>query len=287
MLIVESRSPDVCRNLAIEEHLMEEENRCGPILFLWRSDRAVVIGKNQNPWRECRLDRMAADGVPLARRVSGGGAVYHDAGNLNYCVIADRSAYRPESAFRMVLEALDTLNIEGERTGKSNLSVGGAKFSGNAFCYRRRRVMHHGTLLLHADLERLGRYLGPVIHGIETKAVVSEPAPVTNLNLGMEETIQAIAASFASLYGGGSPTCLTDDALPEADLMPLIGRHRSAEWLYGSTPRFSVEINAARLEIEHGIVTAVEGPDPGWTGQPFSDIALSVSCRIDGGLIGI
>ncbi|MEN8255735.1 MAG: hypothetical protein ABFR33_09740, partial [Verrucomicrobiota bacterium] len=90
MLIVESQSLDVHRNLAIEECLMEQVVDQGPVLFLWRSDCAVVMGKNQNPWRECRLDLMRDESVPLARRISGGGTVYHDAGNLNYCVVVDR-----------------------------------------------------------------------------------------------------------------------------------------------------------------------------------------------------
>ena len=83
MLIVESQSLDVYRNLAIEEYQMEHATEHGPVLFLWQSDCAVVAGKNQNPWRECRLDLMREEGVPLARRISGGGTVYHDAGNLN------------------------------------------------------------------------------------------------------------------------------------------------------------------------------------------------------------
>ena len=112
MLIVESQSLDVYRNLAIEEYLMEQVTDRGPVLFLWRSDRAVVIGKNQNPWRECRLDRMQADGVPLARRISGGGTVYHDEGNLNYCVMVDRAIYRKDQAYEMVIRALDSFGLE-------------------------------------------------------------------------------------------------------------------------------------------------------------------------------
>ena len=107
MLIVQSSSTDVYRNLAIEEYLMEHAVDHGPVLFLWQSDCAVVMGKNQNPWRECRLNLMREEGIPLARRISGGGTVYHDIGNLNYCVIVDRTQYREEQAYKMVSEALE------------------------------------------------------------------------------------------------------------------------------------------------------------------------------------
>lgn len=281
MLLVESKSLDVYRNLAIEEYLMDQVMENGPILFLWQSEQAVVMGKNQNPWRECRLDRMREAGVPLARRISGGGTVYHDAGNLNYCVIVDRTAYREEQAYEMVLQALRTLGIDATKTGKSNLSVSGRKFSGNAFCFRRNRALHHGTLLLNTDLEKLKRYLGAMFDRITTRAIASVPAAVMNLGLDVDTLSLALAERFRSGYGGTDPLRWTDSDLDEGMLEPQMIRQRSDDWKYGACPRFVVDLPESTLEIEHGIVVQVKGQNSGWKGKPFAEVAYSIACEVD------
>lgn len=281
MLIVKSQSLDVYRNLAIEEYLMDQVVDCGPVLFLWRSNCAVVMGKNQNPWRECRLDLMRDEGVPLARRISGGGTVYHDAGNLNYSVIVDRTKYREDQAFEMVIQTLKTFGIDAEKTGKSNLSVGGRKFSGNAFCFRKGRVLHHGTLLLDACLERLDRYLGSMFDQIETRAIPSVPAEVMNLGLGGEELSSALVDGFQSLYGDGELFQWSETELSEAVFQPLLERQLSSDWQYGATPRFALELGGLRLEVVKGMVVRAEGQEDGLQGKPFKDAALSLIHQID------
>lgn len=278
MLIIESQSLDVYRNLAVEEYLMDQVVDRGPVLFLWRSECAVVMGKNQNPWIECRLDLMRDEGVPLARRISGGGTVYHDAGNLNYSVIVDRTKYREDQAFEMVLQALKTFGIDAERTGKSNLSVGGRKFSGNAFCFRKGRVLHHGTLLLDTRLDRLDRYLGSMFDQIETRAIPSVPAKVMNIGLGTEELSLALMDGFRSLYGGGELYNWSEAELNEAVFQPLLERQLSGDWKYGATPRFTVEQEELRLEVVKGVVVRAEGRDAGLQGKSFKDVAISLVC---------
>jgi len=279
MLIVESQSLDIHRNLAIEEYLMDRVAGRGPVLFLWRSDCAVVIGKNQNPWRECRLDLMRDEKVPLARRISGGGTVYHDAGNLNYCVIVDRTEYREAQAYEVVLNALETFGIRAEKTGKSNLSVDGRKFSGNAFCFRKGRALHHGTLLLNTDLEKLGRYLGSMLDGIQTRAIASVPAVVVNLELEVQEVSEALKGSFQSMYGNGRLASWPETGLDDAELLPLMEKQRSADWKYGATPRFVVEQKGLRLEVVKGAVVHAEDPDAeSRIGQPFFETAFSLFC---------
>lgn len=279
MLIVESQSMNVYRNLAIEEYLMDQVLDRGPVLFLWRSDCAVVMGKNQNPWRECRLDLMRAEGVPLARRISGGGTVYHDAGNLNYCVIVDRNRYREEQAYELVLQSLSSFGVCAEKTGKSNLSVDGLKFSGNAFSFRKGRALHHGTLLLNTDLERLNRYLGFMLDHIETHAIRSVPAEVVNLGLGMGEVAEALKSSFRSLYGGDACFQWTESDLEEEALKPLVVHQISDEWTYGATPRFTLEHAGATVEVAKGVVVNVEGKAVGdLAGAFFKDAAFSLVC---------
>ena len=273
MLIVESQGLDVYRNLAIEEYLMEWVADRGAVLFLWRSECAVVVGKNQNPWRECRLDLMRDEGVPLARRISGGGTVYHDAGNLNYCVIVDRLRYREEQAYEMVFQSLETLGVRAEKTGKSNLSVDGRKFSGNAFAFRKGRALHHGTLLLNTDLERLNRYLGSMSDHIETHAIASVPAEVANLGLDIKSVSGALKDGFRSLYGDGNMFQWSEADLDAVLLDILLERQISNGWKYGATPRFSLEANGLRVDVAKGMV---ENGEHG--GRPFRDIAFSLFC---------
>lgn len=273
MLIVESQSLDVYHNLAMEEYLMDELQDEGAILFLWRSGCAVVMGKNQNPWKECRLDLMEPEGVPLARRVSGGGTVYHDAGNLNYCVITSRESYCECDAYNMVFQALEPLGVKAQKTGKSNLSVDGLKFSGNAFAFRRGRAMHHGTLLLNTDLQRLGRYLGSMVGGIDTHAIASVPAAVANLGLGLDAVASAIKTSFESLYGDGGGSRREDSGAVAGQLGGLEKRQRSDEWIYGATPRFSLVANGLHLEVAKGLVQKGR-----FAGKPFKEVAFSLFC---------
>jgi len=283
MLIVQSQSMDVYRNLAIEEYLMEHAVDSGPVLFLWQSDCAVVMGKNQNPWRECRLERMRNDEVPLARRISGGGTVYHDEGNLNYCVIVDRLAYREQQAYDMVCDALSGLGIKAERSGKSNLSVNGLKFSGNAFCFRRGRALHHGTLLLNTDLERLKRYLGSMCDGIETHAIASVPANVMNLDLAIDAVSNALKESFQHVYPDAAiPVQWDIDAMDLKGFEDLYAKHRSDGWKYGATPKFELQIRGTRLEVARDVVVRAEGPlRSEVAGKNFSEIAFPLLCPID------
>jgi lipoate-protein ligase A len=283
MLIVHSQSMDVYRNLAIEEYLMEHVVEQGPVLFLWRSRCAVVMGKNQNPWSECRLDRMQAEEVPLARRISGGGTVYHDTGNLNYCVIIDRREYSEQQAYDMVLAALARFGVKAERTGKSNLSVNGLKFSGNAFCFRRGRAMHHGTLLLNTDLDRLNRYLGSMCDDIETHAIASVPASVANLGLSAEEVSSALRNSFLHRYrDAAEPVVREIDDMELQGIDELCARQRSAGWQYGATPRFKLEVQGTRLEVLKGVVVRADGPlHDSIEGKSFAEVAGSLLCPVD------
>ena len=270
MLIVQSNSTDVYRNLAVEEWLLDHAE--GPVLFLYVNSPCVVIGKNQNPWRECRLSLMEAEGVPLARRISGGGAVYHDAGNLNLSVIVPRTQYREEKQYELIFQTLEATALRHSvlsRPGKSSLAIAGKKFSGNAFCHRRERTLHHGTLLVNSDLARLGRYLGPELDGIETKAVASVPAEVANLaafapELTVEKLSAALIEEFQTLYAPGEVTRPTVEEqivagrgtspgaveMPEAELLPMIGKNSSRDWKLGHTPKFTFQ----GMEVEKGRV---------------------------------
>jgi lipoate-protein ligase A len=286
MLIVSTAKTDVYRNLALEEWLLDNVPRL-PVLFLYVNSPCVVIGKNQNPWRECRLSLMEKEGLPLARRISGGGAVYHDAGNLNISVIVPRTEYREEKQYELIFKTLEKFGIKASRLRKNSLAVDGKKFSGQAFCFRGQHVLHHGTLLVNSDLDRLGRYLGPEIENIRTKAVASVPSEVVNLSsfaprLTVENLSVALIETFREMYGGevGQASCLSGQAgslsyvedIPEAELLPIIGKLSSDDWKLNHTPRFKVTVNGQTLDVEKGCIT-------NFSGQPALDDFLTANSR--------
>jgi len=272
MLIVQSKSTDVYRNLAVEEWLLDHADRLriqatpgqegrGPILFLCVNAPCVVIGKNQNPWRECRLSLMEKEGVPLARRISGGGAVYHDEGNLNVGVIVPRTEYREEKQYALIFQALAKFGVNAVKLRKNSLAVDGKKFSGQAFSFRGQHVLHHGTLLVNSDLKRLGRYLGSEIDGIETKAVASVPAEVANLSsfapgLTVEKLSASLIETFRKMYADGG---MQNVNIPEAEILPIIGKIFSKDWRLGHTPRFQVTLNGQTLAVEKGRIINFDG----------------------------
>ena len=261
MLIVQSQSTDVYRNLAVEEWLLDHAPQL-PVLFLYVNDPCVVIGKNQNPWRECRLSLMEEEGVPLARRISGGGAVYHDPGNLNVSIIVDRTQYVEQKQYDLIFQCLETFGIKSSKVRKTSLVVDGLKFSGQAFCHRRGRTLHHATQLINCDLSRLGRYLGPELDGIETKAVASVPAKVANLSqfapeLTVESFSEALIETFKKEYGrAGVWECWSDaDVEKKGAATQLLGKNSSNAWKLCHTPKFIFR----DLEIEKGRITNLEG----------------------------
>ncbi len=191
-------------------------------------------------------------------------------------MIVDRSAYRDEQAYHLVLRALARCGIRAEKTGKSNLSVNGLKFSGNAFCFRKGRALHHGTLLLQIDLNRLNHYLGSMFEGIETHAIASVPAQVMNLQLDRNALIAALEEEFCAEYGVDNPLRWSDADVEAAALKPLLSRQKSAEWIYGATPRFVLEREYFRLEVQKGVIIKATGEsvDPDWIGKNFMEVAF-------------
>lgn len=287
MWIVETRRTDVYRNLAVEEYLLGAASE-GPHLFLCRNEPAVVIGKNQNPWKECRLDRLRAAGATLARRISGGGAVYHDLGNLNYSLIYPRAAYRADEAFSLALSALKRLGVDARLERKNMLTAAGRKVSGHAFAFRGNGVLHHGTLLVSTDLDRLQSLFPGDLVVEDTHAVASVPAATGNLSelrpgLGVRDVADVLAEQFRCRYGPA--TRLDDTEIERWDYRAIRERLGSKAWRYDRTPPFTVVLTSGwRLRVEEGVVRSVwktgsnagEGKTIGdagsWIGRSFQEI---------------
>lgn len=238
-----SPSPDGWHNLGTDEYFIENLSPDDMLLYFYTNHNAVIIGRSQNPWSECNLSAMERDGVQLVRRISGGGAVFHDSGNLNFSFIAGENIYNLERQLGMILSAVRALGIPCEFSGRNDLLADGRKFSGNAFCQRGNIRQHHGTLLISADLGRLQNYLTVDPRKLQAKGAKSVRSRVCNLNefvpeLDSETMLAALKDAFRREYGD-----YTELEAPDAALTaPYIRKHASAEWRLGKTPRFDLEI---------------------------------------------
>jgi len=168
-------------NLALERSLFDFVDEDTVILYLWQNSHTIVIGKNQNAYAECKVDEFIKDGGTLARRPSGGGAVYHDLGNLNFSIICKESIAKEHTYQRIVKDALSYFGIVSEFNGRNDLTVDDKKFSGNAFYVKDDVLCQHGTILINSDFKELSKYLTPDISKLERNHVKSVESRVVNL----------------------------------------------------------------------------------------------------------
>lgn len=246
-LICVSSSGSGFRNLAMEEVLLDRTRPEDAAVFFYVNRRAVIIGRNQNPWAECDLARMEEDGVQLVRRISGGGAVYHDRGNLNYSFLMGKERYDPDAQTELILSAVRALGIPAERTGRNDLTAAGRKFSGQAFCDMGGRRLHHGTLLVSSELDRLERYLTVDERKLSFKGIRSVRSRVENLSafcpgLTVPDLLERLKEACRAAYG--DCTELPEEALEGPELEERAERHASFGWRLGKTPRFDQELSA-------------------------------------------
>jgi len=241
-----SSSRDGWQNLAMDEWFLDHLDPEDLILYFYVNQNAVIIGKNQNPWKECDLAAMEADGVQLVRRVTGGGAVYHDCGNLNFSFIAGEKRYDLEKQLNLILRAVQSFGIPCGFSGRNDLLADGKKFSGNAFCSRQGIRQHHGTLLLRSDLGRLQNYLQVDPRKLKAKGVESVRSRVCNLSeftdaVTPETMLAAIRRVFEEEYG----TVENFQPTPEqvADMVPYYEKQSSWQWRLGKTPAFDLELD--------------------------------------------
>lgn len=239
-----SESMDAYFNLAAEEYLFSILKENDIALFLWRNEPSVIIGRNQNAWKECNLKAIFENGAVLCRRKSGGGAVYHDAGNLNFSFLAGKTRYDVQKQFDVILDALGRLGIESSVSGRNDLVANGKKFSGNAFRVTKTKSYHHGTLLVDADLAALERYLLPPENAIYSKGIESVRSRVVNLAeilpfLNIEMLKEGIIGSFRDSYDckGCSIRRISESGYLEL-FAKEIKAVKAFGWKYGNTPAF-------------------------------------------------
>lgn len=268
--IIEGRGFDPHANLAMEKHLMDITPAGTCVLYLWQNQNTVVIGRNQNAWLECRSTLLENEGGQIARRLSGGGAVFHDLGNLNFTFIMHREDYDLDKQLGVIQAACALAGIQAERSGRNDVLSGGRKFSGNAFYQSRTHAYHHGTLMVDVDKDKLGRYLSPPKAKLEAKGVASVRSRVVNLKeLAPELTIEKMKAymaeAFSQVYGmEATPLMLTDEDVIAIDR--LKAEYSSWEYLFGAPLPFTYSCEGhfpwghihLQLSAKEGIINGVK-----------------------------
>ncbi len=242
--IVLSDSIDPAYNLSFEEWLLENADEDTVIMYLWQNMNSIVIGRNQNPWKECRLDLMKNENVQLIRRLSGGGTVYHDLGNLNFTFIAHKDIYDTTRQTKVILRALKALGINAECSSRNDLLAEGRKFSGTSYINKKAKSLHHGTLLVDSDLDLLERYLSKPKLKIQSKGVESVRSKVINLTeinkgLTIEILKQELVKAFKDEYNFNT----TMDSHDEESVKMIVDKAKYDEWNwnFSQSPSFSIQ----------------------------------------------
>lgn len=252
-------------NLAVEQYLMENvpEDTC--TLYLWQNRHTVVIGRNQNAWKECRTEELKNEGGHLARRLSGGGAVFHDMGNLNFTFLVSKKEYNLEKQLEVIAKACETFGLAITKSGRNDLLAEGRKFSGNAYYDSHGKAYHHGTLLINVDMNMLSKYLKPSKAKLESKGVDSVSSRVINLtelcpDITIEKMCVALVHAFEEVYQAKA-TPLCKDSFDSKTIEEYFKRNESWEWLYGKNIPFTFSCERrfswGELELQAGINSGI------------------------------
>ena len=268
--VYHGKSYDPHFNLAVEKHLLDRVAPGECILYLWQNQNTVVIGRNQNAWAECRTTLLESEGGKLARRLSGGGAVFHDVGNLNFTFLVRDEDYDVDRQLSVIQTACALAGIETEKSGRNDVLAQGRKFSGNAFYHHAGHAYHHGTLMVEVDKDKLGRYLSPPKAKLEAKGVASVRSRVVNLrelcpSLTCDGMRKLMVQAFEKVYGlPASVMHLSLDAMAEIEQTEQL--YGSWEHLYGSALAFTFQCEerfdwghiTVQLEANSGAVTGAK-----------------------------
>ena len=292
LYLYQSDRYDPYYNLAVEKLLLDRVAPGECILYLWQNQNTVVIGKNQNAWAECRTSLLESEGGHLARRLSGGGAVFHDLGNLNFTFLVRDEDYDVDRQLSVIQEAVGLAGVQTEKSGRNDVLADGRKFSGNAFYHQNGHAYHHGTLMVDVDKDKLQRYLSPSKAKLEAKGVASVRSRVVNLSelspgLTCDKLRSLMVQAFESVYALPSfPFILTDEDMRKIEESAKI--NESWDFLFGTRLPFTFECEGRfpwggvqiQLEAKGGMVTAakVYSDAMDWQLAPVIEQALP-NCR--------
>ncbi|MBI2520220.1 MAG: lipoate--protein ligase [Bdellovibrio sp.] len=272
-----STTHDPFFNLATENWIFRDLDPRQKVLFLWRNEDTVVIGRFQNPWVECHTQKMQEDKVHLARRQSGGGAVFHDLGNTNFTFLSSKQDFDKAVNNRIIIESLKYFDIHAQASGRNDIVIedheGPKKISGSAFKETKDRAFHHGTLLINANLSRLGNYLNPDKKKLEGKGITSVKSRVTNLKdvcptINHEDLSAQIIKQFFAVHGAEAPIEYLDVAYlkKQNSLNCYYEELKDWNWRFGETPKFTHHLEErfswggmdVHIDCEKGIIREIK-----------------------------
>ena len=260
MKTILSNRTDPYFNLAWEEYIFKHINLDEDILLLWQNEPAVIVGRNQNIFGEVNLTYCEVNQIPIIRRVSGGGTVYHDLGNLNYTIITKHyqdviSNY--DYFTSTIIAFLNQLGVDATFSGKSDIKIDGKKISGNAQMYHQNRMLHHGTILFNTDLNKLNKVIKQITPDMQTVGVPSNRSMVTNVidYLEPKQTIESFKQQLLLHYLYHDIDqhihVLSDKDLKHIEHLKST-KYMSWDWNYGESPIFEIrkQINDAEILIK-------------------------------------
>ncbi len=248
MIYYISKTHDTAFNIALEEYCFKNLRDEDEIFLLWINEPSIIVGKYQNTIEEINTEYTREKGIHVIRRISGGGAVYHDLNNLNYTIISNRDKNQEGFNFKEfskpIIETLAELGVKAEFTGRNDLEIDGQKFCGNAQAYIKDRVMHHGCLLFNVDFSALGNALKVSKDKIESKGVKSVRSRVTNIlpHLKTPITVEEFGDKIMEYMKKQYPD-MKEYVFSKEELDYIAKRaeiKRSWEWNYGESPEFNI-----------------------------------------------
>lgn len=241
--VVVSNQYDPFLNRAVEQYLTDHQEADTVTMYLWKNQQTVVIGYNQNPYSECNVQLLLDEGGHLMRRGTGGGAVYHDLGNINFSFVADKDLYDVRKQLSVIQNALLAYGLKAEISGRNDLTCEGRKFSGNAFAKGKQNNLHHGTILIKTDGEMMQRYLIVDKAKLMKNGVKSVASRVVNLSelvpeLTSENIKQPLIASFEKMYGGKADWLDFDTLINKPEARVIEVEISSHSFLFGRWEQF-------------------------------------------------
>jgi lipoate-protein ligase A len=264
---------DPSYNLAMEQYVFDCLPRDRMYFMLWQNDNSIIVGKYQNTLSEINLEAVERRGIRVVRRLSGGGAVYHDMGNLNFTFITDAAsgtALDMKLFCQPVVRTLAALGVHAEVNGRNDITIDGKKFSGNSQYLRQGRVMHHGTIMFNSDLSVVSEALQVDPTKFQTKGVRSVRSRVTNVADHLDRPVslpefRRILLENILRENPGQPYPLTPEDLAAVEKLRE-ERYAAWDWNYGQSPACTVlrrrrvegcGLVEAYISVDSGLISAI------------------------------
>lgn len=271
MLYIRNDSNDPYFNQAFEEYIFEHCNPEEDILLLWVNAPSLICGRYQNVFQEINMPLAGKMNIPVIRRNTGGGTVYHDKGNLNYTIIRKReegAMLDYDSFLTPVIDALNSIGVPAHKRNTCDIAIDNKKISGSAQAVKKDRVLHHGTLLFDADLNNLRELLTPPAGKMICKAIASVPSHVTNIKQHLRGSTYKCVNEFAealknALTGKNDCETTLGADVKERILALKEEKYNNRQWNIGKGPKFEFypENKNLSIYVEAGIVVKCSKPD--------------------------